>query len=486
MGLAAGLSIGAPSLAQVQTTVSRAQVEPPTALNAPRTFADIVERVAPAVVSVRTRRQVAIQAPAIPGFPFERFFGSPAPGPSEQAPTAPAPQRREARGEGSGFFISADGYIVTNNHVVDNADAIEVVLSDKRVLKAAVVGRDGPTDLAVLKVEGRDFAFVSFADQGAPRVGDWVVAVGNPFGLGGTATAGIVSAYGREIGSTFVDYMQIDAAINRGNSGGPTFDAQGRVIGVNTMIYSPTGGSVGIGFAIPAGIADQIVRRLIADGRIDRGYIGATIQSLTVEIAETQGLTSSAGALVTEVVAGGPAAQAGLVPGDIVTHLNERSIANSSQLVRQIAATTPGRTLALGVVRNGVTQTLVVRADLRPGEDAAAPAADGLRQPFSATPLGLTVRPLDDAARRRAGAPLNLEGVVIEAVRPASDAANKGLRSGDIIVRANGRTIAGLRDLAAAVDEARRADRQSVLLFVYREGRQQALVVRLAERSSPE
>ncbi len=484
LGLVAGLAIGAQALAE---TPQPPRAAPPAARavppGAPASFADIVQRVAPAVVAVETRRRAPVQPPvAFPGLPFD-FFGLPSPegqNPFQRGPVLPQrPQERTIEAAGSGFFISADGYLVTNNHVVEGATEITVTLPDKRELKATVVGRDEPTDIAVLKVEGRGFPFVNFSNAATPRVGDWVVAVGNPFGLGGTATAGIVSAYGREVGSTFVDYIQIDAAINRGNSGGPTFDASGRVIGVNTMIYSPTGGSVGIGFAIPAYIADDIVRRLIQDGRIERGYIGASIQNLNADMAEGLNLDRRDGALVTALTPGAPAARAGLEIGDVVTTVNGRSIENASQLTRQIAATRPGQNVTLGVIRNGQNRTVSVRTDTRPAEQALAGDRPGAASPN--TRLGLTVRPLDEAARRQNGLEPEVRGVVIESVEAGSDAQARGLRAGDVITRANERAITAPADLAAAVEAVRAAGRNSILLFINRAGRSQAVPVRLTE-----
>jgi len=450
----------------------QAPVNPAPVVQLPGSFADIVERVSPAVVSIDTRRRVPIRLPTIPGFPFDLF-----PGLEGSPPVA------EGRAEGSGFFISPDGYIVTNNHVIESATEITVRLKDQRELKARVVGRDEATDLAVLKVEGRSFPYVSFAETAMPRVGDWIIAVGNPFGLGGTATAGIVSAYGRDIGSTFVDYIQIDAPINRGNSGGPAFDARGRVIGVNTAIFSPSGGNVGIGFAVPADVAAQVTRELIARGRIDRGYIGASVQTLTSEIAESLGLGERKGVLVAEVTPGGPADRAGLRTGDVVLRLNGQVTENASRLTRMVAAARPGERLRLEVLRNGAVRTIEARTELRPSERELA----GLPpQPFldedrggPGARLGVVVSPLDDAARRRNQIPPGGGGAVVRSVDPASDAARKGLRAGDVIVRVNERPIADPAELADAIAAARSAGRESVLVYIRRDGRQLAIPVRL-------
>src|SRR5215469_12736103 len=361
VGLAALLLAGAGGyLARATDDPPGAPVNPPghaAPPGAPTGFADIVAKVAPAVVSIDVVKKADGNAIALPqGVPFEfknpgrqggQFFEFQFP----QMPQRPQP----VRGSSSGFFISPDGYIVTNNHVVENAQKITVRTSDDRTLPAAVVGADPATDLAVIKVQGGPFEYVSFEDRAQPRVGDWVVAVGNPFGLGGTATAGIVSALGRQdlSGSSFVNYMQIDAPINQGNSGGPTFDVEGHVVGVNSAIFTPSGGSVGIGFDIPADVADGVTKQLIASGHITRGYIGATIQSLTPELADSLGVKSVKGAVVSQLVDGGPAAHAGLGAGDVVVGVDGRAISSASDLTRQVALAKPGDTIRLAVLRDG-------------------------------------------------------------------------------------------------------------------------------------
>src|SRR5258706_2722174 len=341
---------------------------------APQSFADIFDKVSPAVVSINVASKVDVsQFRRIPGFenfPFDivpkgqgQGQGQGQGGSDDDTPRAPKQQS-----SGSGFFISPDGYIVTNNHVVENAEDIKVVMKDGKELKAVVVGRDEGTDLAVVKVEGHGFQYVDFEHSAKPRVGDWVVAVGNPFGLGGTATAGIISAYNRDIGETFVDYIQIDAPIHRGNSGGPTFDIYGRVIGVNTAIFSPSGGSVGIGFAIPAEVADNVTKQLIHGGKIQRGYIGATIQNFTPDMAEAQGLGSQKGAIVSDLVPAGPSARAGLLPGDVVVAINGVSVKTSSELTREVAKARPGDALRLDVIHDGKRKVIEVRSGIRPSE----------------------------------------------------------------------------------------------------------------------
>ena len=350
---------------------------------APASFADIVERVAPAVVSIDIEEKVSKTAfrgkgPSADGddglpeqLPPElrRFFEQHGRG-QQRDPDAPAP-----RAQGSGFFISRDGYIVTNNHVVENAATVTVHTTDERELTAKVVGRDPATDLAVIKVEGGNYPFVSFEDKAMPRVGDWVIAVGNPFGLGGTATAGIVSALARQnvSGSNYVDYLQIDAPINPGNSGGPSFDLSGRVVGVNSAIFTGGGnGSVGIGFDIPADVAQSVTKELITAGKITRGYIGASVQQVTPEIAESLGVKSKKGALVASLTPGGPAAKAGLQTGDLVLKMDGHEVVSNSDLTRHVGLVRVGQDIHLTVLRDGRNQDVTIRAGERPSEEALA------------------------------------------------------------------------------------------------------------------
>jgi serine protease Do len=429
---------------------------------APMSFADIVEKVAPAVVSIDvesrpSRDQVALPGPGGQETPFGFSFRFP------QAPDAG--QAPPVKATGSGFFISADGYIVTNNHVVDGAEKITVRTKDGGELEAHVIGLDPATDLAVIKVGGEGHPFVNFEERARPRVGDWVVAVGNPFGLGGTATAGIVSALGRQnvSNSSFVDYMQIDAPINRGNSGGPTFDTEGRVVGVNTAIFSPTGGSVGIGFDIPADVAASVTRQLIDGGKVVRGYIGATIQDVTPEIAESLGVAAKHGALVSDVTAGGPSSQAGLQAGDLVEQVDGHAVTSASDLTRQVALAHGGDVVRLQVRRDGAAREIDVRSGVRPTE-ASLTSGGGADQ--GATPesdpgrvLGMQLQPNPNG------------GVTIAGLGAGSDAAEKGVRPGDVILRAGGRAAATATDVAAAVAEAKRQGHKDVLLLVEHSGR---------------
>lgn len=465
---------------------------------APMSFADIFDRVSPAVVSINvTSRADPSALQRIPGLPFLVPRG-----PQGQTPDGDEDgEGRTERGQprlppqqssGSGFFISADGYIVTNNHVVENAETIKVVLKDETELEAEIVGRDEATDLAVIKVKNRrgPFPYVNFENSGKPRVGDWVFTVGNPFGLGGTATAGIVSAYGRDIGETFVDYIQIDAPINRGNSGGPTFDVYGRVIGVNTAIFSPSGGSVGIGFAIPSEVAEGVTKQLISGGKIERGYIGATIQNFSVEMAEAQGLGDQKGAIVADISPGGPSSRAGLQVGDVVTAVNGVAVKSSSDLTRQVARVRAGDVLRLDVIRGGQRRVVEVRSGTRPSErelaandntgprSGAAPGAPGA--PASAPVLGMSLGPLDEGARNRLNLPADVRGALVQSVDQASDAGSKGLRRGDVLTLANGVRVATPTEFAAVVADAKKAGRTSVLVGVYRNGRTAFLPIKVS------
>ncbi|MDP3853362.1 Do family serine endopeptidase [Phenylobacterium sp.] len=474
---------------------------------APLSFADIFDKVSPAVVSINVTSEADPSAlrriPGFENFPFDAVprGGQPPSGGEDGEGAQPGQPGRGQGGQprlppqqssGSGFFISADGYVVTNNHVVENAKEIKVVLKDERELDAVVVGRDEGTDLAVLKVKGAGFPYVNFENAAKPRVGDWVITVGNPFGLGGTATAGIISAYGRDIGETFVDYIQIDAPINRGNSGGPTFDVYGRVIGVNTAIFSPSGGSVGIGFAIPAEVADVITKQLIAGGKITRGYIGASIQNFTAEMAEAQGLGAQRGAIVANVTPGGPSERAGLQSGDIVTSVNGVNVKSSSELTREVAKAQAGDVLRLDVMRGGKRKVVEIRSGIRPTERELAandntPGGANRGGTEGATPqvqrpvvLGLALAPLDEATRKRLNLDAGLRGVLIDRVDQASEAAQRGLRKDDVIVQAGGLPVGSATEFAAQVDIAKKAGRPSVLVGVHRGGRTSFLPLKIS------
>src|SRR6202045_3778488 len=361
-------------------------------------FADIVEKVKPAVISVRVKLDAGARmmgfegnSPLAPNSPMERFFrrfGLPE---GTLPDERPAPHNRLVTGQGSGFFITADGYAVTNNHVVDKADTVEITTDDGKTYAAKVIGTDPRTDVALIKVEGRsDFPFVKLSDQ-APRIGDWVLAVGNPFGLGGTVTAGIVSARGRDIGAgPYDDFIQIDAPVNKGNSGGPTFDVDGNVIGVNTAIVSPSGGSVGIAFAIPAEPAKSVVTQLREKGKVTRGWIGVQIQEITPGIAENLGLKSARGALVAEPQADGPAVKAGIEAGDVIVAINGREVGDSREVARTISALPPATSVKLTVMRKGQEKTVSIVLGNLPDQREASVAPEGSKQRGATVPrLGL-------------------------------------------------------------------------------------------------
>jgi serine protease Do len=463
----------------------------------PPSFASVFQKVSPAVVSIEVTLRagpsdVAMrddgaggdhdngQAPPVP-FPLPGQGQGGGQGWSFRQIVPGQPEGRDAprqHAAGSGFFISATGYLVTNNHVVENADSISVHTIDGRVLKARLIGRDPATDLAVIKVDGGVFPYVGFADAAMPRVGDWVVAIGNPFGLGGTATAGIVSALGREniAQNSLINYMQIDAPINRGNSGGPTFDVNGRVVGVNTAIFSPSGGSVGIGFDIPADVAKSISSQLISYGKVDHGYIGATIQPVTADVADSLGLSTTHGALVAGLKSDGPSERAGIHVGDLIEAVDGQAVTSASDLTRKVAFAHPGDTLRLTILRDGREQTVDLRAGLRPSEttlagnapDDGAPSAPGA----DATPsvLGMKLAPLTPADRQRFNIAENQHGVVVRGVGQDSDAGDKGLKAGDLIVKAGERAANAPADVSAAVEQAKRENRKAVLLLVNRGG----------------
>jgi serine protease Do len=462
----------------------RASTQPVLASSpgAPLSFADIFEKVSPAVVSIKVTSKVDLSAlhrgAGMEGFPFGLIPRGQDPEEGDQADPKKAPKQMSS---GSGFFVSADGFIVTNNHVIENAEDIKVVLKDGRELKAVLVGRDEGTDLAVIRVEGKEFPYVNFEDKARPRVGDWVLAVGNPYDLGGTATAGIVSAYNRDIGEKFVDYIQIDAPINRGNSGGPTFDTYGRVIGVNTAIFSPSGGSVGIGFDIPADVAQNVTEQLMRGHKISRGYIGATVQDLSPEMAGSWGLTGRKGAVVAGLVPGGPAARGGARPGDVVISVNGHPVANASELTREVAKVKAGDSLRLEVYRDGKPKTVDIQAGLRPSEEQLAKnggvggdespgASPGGDAPGQAHVLGMALSPIDPASREHYNIGAAVRGVLVQSVKGSSDAGDKGLHKGDVIVRAGDREVASANDVTSAVADWKKAGRASIPLEVTRGG----------------
>src|SRR2546430_5638202 len=372
--------------------------------------------------------------------------------------------RHRVTGQGSGFFISADGYAVTNNHVVDKAATVEITTDDGKTYTAKVIGTDPRTDVALLKAEGRgDFPFVKLGDKN-PRVGDWVLAVGNPFGLGGTVTAGIVSARGRDIGAgPYDDFIQIDAPVNKGNSGGPTSDVDGNVIGVNTAIFSPSGGSVGIAFAIPAPTVKAVVPQLKDNGKVTRGWIGVQIQPVTAEIADNLGLKAPQGALVSEPQENGPAAKAGIMAGDVITAVNGNAVKDARDLAKQIGSMAPGSTAKLTVWRKGEEKTFSIALGELPNQREARANA----MPDSSGPegtdvprLGLTVVPAGQVAGSGS------EGVVVTEVDPNGIASDQGVKTGDVILEVGGKKVANPADIRSALKDAQKDGKRTILMRV--------------------
>lgn len=491
--LALLVGIGGVSTAFVMTgQTANAQVQNAAQITAPQVaqqgFADLVEAVKPAVVSIlveaeesprelqRGGDQFNFNFPDLPeGHPFRDFFeqfgdqfGSPGPGNRpERAP-------RQYMAAGSGFVISADGYVVTNNHVVQGATKVTVVFDDGTEEVATIVGTDERTDLAVLKVEGTDLPFVGFEAE-ASRVGDWVVAVGNPFGLGGTVTVGVISGSGRNIGgSNYGDFLQIDAAVNTGNSGGPAFNTKGEVVGVNTAIYSPNGGNVGIAFAIPAATVKGIVQQLIDTGSVTRGYLGVGIQDVTRDIADGVGLAEPKGAIVSNIAADGPAGPAGIKSGDIITAVDGDAIDDALDLSRTIAGKSPDSTVELTLWRDGAETTVSVKLG-KLSEEQVAQNEEGTPTPPADVPakssVGLTLVPNADGSG----------GLLIQDVEADSAAAEKGLAVGDAILEVNNTPVNSLEEFEAALDAVKNQGRNTALVKASRDGNDRFIGLPLGE-----
>ncbi len=494
-GAAISLATGFPAGAQVAQNDDSHMAQVVPRAGAPASFADLTAQLQPAVVNISTRQKIEVQANGNPfaGTPFEGLFGN-------RGQQQQEPQFREGQSLGSGFIISSDGYVVTNNHVVSptgrgTVEEITVTTPDGTDYPAKLVGTDAQSDLAVLKITRPEaFPYVEFGDSSQARPGDWVVAIGNPFGLGGTVTSGIVSAIQRTTGSgsAYDRYIQTDASINRGNSGGPLFDMQGNVIGINNAIFSPSGGSVGIGFAIPAEIAAPIVEKLRTGVEIERGYLGVRIQQVTDDLADSLGIEENRGEFVQSVQAGEAAERAGIRAGDIVLTVDGKQVTPEQTLSYLIANIRPGTTVPVELIRDGESKRLNVTVGKRPSEEE-------LRQQQMFDPdaedqedmqpgenevieerLGLQVLPLNDQIARQLGAGMDTQGLVVAAVDPNSDAARKGLQRGDIILTANYRAVATLEALEKTVRTAQSEDREAVLLRVQRRGRPpQYVAVRL-------
>lgn len=466
---------------------------------APLSFADLVDKVKPSVVSVSVVNDGGASKVASkdnsnkgrggqggPGFaipdlpedhPLHDFFKNL---PKEFGQEGGKP--KVVQGQGSGFVISADGYVVTNNHVIDGATKIEIAFDDGSKFPAKLVGTDARTDIALIKIEStKTFPFVSLTKK-EPRVGDWALAVGNPFGLGGTVTAGIVSALARDIGSGPYDYLQIDAAVNRGNSGGPTFNLQGEVLGVNTAIFSPSGGNVGIAFAVPAKTVQEVVTQLKSGGTVNRGWLGVKIQNVDEDTAASLGLAEPKGALISEVTTSGPAAKSGLKTQDAILQVNGDKIADSRDLARKIAEFAPDTTVDVKVWRDNGEQTIKVKLGLFPNNPEAALQGDGGNdKPDAVQPsklelsqLGITLMPARSGSDK--------DGVVIAEVDSSSDAAEKGIKAGDVILAVSGETVADPSDVVSGVKKAQDMKRSAVLLHIKSSDQKRFVAVQLREK----
>lgn len=493
--VAAGLMGGAVlentrfAFAETQTPTPT-QVDPGQAAypRATFSFADLAEKVKPSVVSINVRNGKGTAGEPSEDGPGGEGGGPQIPGLPDLPPDHPLneffkrfrdqqqPQQRPSQAQGSGFIVSNDGYVVTNNHVIDGAEEIKLTLDDGDVLEATLVGTDARTDIALLKIKdmkGKTLTPVPFSEKEA-RIGDWVLAVGNPFGLGGTVTAGIVSARNRDIGSGPYDYIQIDAAVNRGNSGGPTFDLEGKVVGVNTAIFSPSGGNVGIAFAVPATLVNQVVQQLKEKGTVSRGWLGVTIQNVNEDIANSIGLENIKGAMITGISSGGPAADADIKVGDVIIDVNGDTIDDSRDLARKVAELQPKAKVNIELVRDGDKKKVEMSLGTFPsGKQLAELEQGGSKTPDakdeSMKDLGLTLAP----ASRTPGA--GDEGVVITKVDPSSDAAEKGLKPGDVILEVAGEPVSAPRDVTKGLDKAREKGRKAVLMRV-KSGDQQRFV----------
>ena len=485
-GAAASLALQ-PSPQSAQNEPAQIAALAPRA-GAPASFADLVARLQPAVVNISTTQSLKVQPQANPfqGTPFQDFFGG------GQDNGGGQPVTRRAQSLGSGFLISSDGYVVTNNHVVApgargaTVESITVTLIDRKEYKARLVGRDPASDLALLKIDATNLPFVRFGDSTRARVGDWIIAIGNPFGIGSTVTAGIVSALHRStgVGSATDQFIQTDAAINRGNSGGPMFDLSGNVIGINSQIFTPSEGSVGIGFAIPAETARPVIETLMKGQSVKRGYIGVGIQTIDEDTAASLGLPKNRGELIQRVEPGGPAEKAGVKNGDVVVRVNARDVTPDQTLSYLVANVRPGDAIRLDVLRNGKPLTLNAVAATRPSEDAINAQLNGDNGDDGDTPgsggqdgsdvmntaLGLQVTELTPQIASRIGLDPNLHGLVITGLDPSSDAAQKGLQQGDVIVSANNQPVAKAADVARVIAEAKSQGRDAVLMFIQRRG----------------
>ncbi|MEL6523725.1 MAG: Do family serine endopeptidase [Pseudomonadota bacterium] len=458
--------------AVIGTALLLGQVQTIEARGAPESFADLADQISPSVVNITTSTTVARntqpQMPQVPeGSPFEDFFRDFL----DREDGAPGGPRRSSA-LGSGFVISEDGYIVTNNHVIEGADQIQIEFFSGRELDATVVGTDPNTDIALLKVDSdAPLEFVPFGNSDIVRVGDWVMAMGNPLGQGFSVSAGIVSARNRELSGTYDDYIQTDAAINRGNSGGPLFNMDGEVIGVNTAILSPNGGSIGIGFAMSSSVVTRVVDQLKEFGETRRGWLGVRIQDVTPDVAEAIGLEEVSGALVTDVP-DGPAKDAGMEAGDVIMSFDGVDVANTRALVRRVGNTEVGKAVRVVVFREGNTQTLRITLGRRETAEGAVPAAAPAEpdSPSQEEIMGMTVSSITSELREQLSLSDDAQGLVVADVSEDSEAYEKGLRAGDLITEAGQQKVTNIEDLKARITDAEDAGRKSLLLLVRRAG----------------
>ena len=460
--------------AMLATPLALVPAAPSEARAAPDSFADLAEQVSPSVVMITTTTTVAAPAQGMPQFPegspfsdLFRDFGLPNGPNGPNNPMQQGPRRSNALG--SGFVISEDGYIVTNNHVIEGADEIQIEFFGGTKLDAKLVGTDPKTDIALLKVESdKPLPFVTFGNSDTMRVGDWVMAMGNPLGQGFSVSAGIVSARNRELSGTYDDYLQTDAAINRGNSGGPLFNMAGEVIGVNTAILSPNGGSIGIGFSMASNVVTKVVTQLKEFGETRRGWLGVKIQDVTDDMAEAMGLAKAEGAMVSEVPEG-PAKEAGILAGDVITSFDGGEVKDTRDLVRRVADAPVGEAVRVTVLRGGKSETLLVtlgRRELAEGE--AIPAAVTKSQEVEKQLLGMTVTPLTAELTTEMGLSSGSAGLVVKDIDEAGPAYDKGLRTGDLIVEAGQQPVTSIEDLETRISEAKDGGRKSVLLLIRR------------------
>ena len=462
-------------------------VQASMALAKPESLAPLAEKISPSVVNITTSTVVegrtGPQGIVPEGSPFEDFFRE-----FQDRNNGEGPRPRRSSALGSGFVISEDGYVVTNNHVIESADEITIEFFSGKELVAEVVGTDPKTDIALLKVEAdQPLPFVSFGDSDAARVGDWVIAMGNPLGQGFSVSAGIVSARNRALSGTYDDYIQTDAAINRGNSGGPLFNMDGEVIGVNTAILSPNGGSIGIGFSMASNVVTRVIDQLKEYGETRRGWLGVRIQDVTEDVADAMGLKKAMGALITDVPEG-PAREAGLKTGDVIKSFDGVEVVDTRGLVRQVGNSPVGATVRVTVLRDGKTQTFKVVLGRREEADGTlAPGAEGTpkaedpTEPQTASLMGLTLTPLTDELRAELGADEDMTGLAVTEVDETSEAFEKGLRSGDIITEAGQEKVTTLAELEERIDAAKEAGRKSLLLLVRRAGDPRFVALSLGE-----